>query len=126
MVVFRNRVEAGRRLAARLRHVRGDVVVVGLPRGGIPVAAEVAKALDAPLDVTVVRKLGVPFQPELGIGAVGEGGVRVINEEVVAPARVSVDELATVEAREPAEGDRQADEMSELLLSQSSTPALDS
>jgi putative phosphoribosyl transferase len=99
MVVFRNRVEAGRRLAAKLRHVRGDVVVVGLPRGGVPVAAEVATALHAPLDVIVVRKLGVPFQPELGMGAVGEGGVRVIDAEIVALARVTARDLAAVEAR---------------------------
>ena len=72
---FRDRVDAGRRLAERLRHLRGeDAVVLGLPRGGVPVAAEVARALDAPLDVIVVRKLGVPFQPELAMGAVGEGG----------------------------------------------------
>ena len=71
---FKNRVDAGRRLAERLGQLRGeDVVVLGLPRGGVPVAAEVARELDAPLDVIVVRKLGVPFQPELAMGAVGEG-----------------------------------------------------
>ena len=75
MVVFADRVDAGRQLAERLEHLRGqDVVVLGLPRGGVPVAAEVAAALDAPLDVIVVRKLGVPFQPELAMGAIGEGG----------------------------------------------------
>ena len=75
VVPFRNRMDAGRRLAERLGHLRGeDVVVLGLPRGGVPVAAEVARELDAPLDVIVVRKLGVPFQPELAMGAVGEGG----------------------------------------------------
>jgi predicted phosphoribosyltransferase/alpha-beta hydrolase superfamily lysophospholipase len=108
MAMFRNRVDAGRRLAAAVRHVRGDVVVVGLPRGGIPVAAEVAKALHAPLDVIVVRKLGVPFQPELGMGAVGEGGVRVINDELVAWSRIGAGELAAVEARERAEVARRA------------------
>ena len=91
-----------------LGHLRGDVVVVGLPRGGVPVAAEVARALDAPLDVIVVRKLGVPFQPELGMGAIGEDGVRVINAEVVRLARVTGDELAAVEARERAELARRA------------------
>ena len=66
---FRDRRDAGRQLAARLGHLRAeDPVVVGLPRGGVPVAFEVARALDAPLDVIVVRKLGVPFQPELGMG----------------------------------------------------------
>jgi len=63
-------------------------VVVGLPRGGVPVAFEVARALSAPLDVIVVRKLGVPFQPELGMGAIGEGGVRILNERVVRGAQV--------------------------------------
>ena len=72
---FADRVDAGQRLAERLDRLRGeDVVVLGLPRGGVPVAFEVARALDAPLDVIVVRKLGVPFQPELAMGAVGEGG----------------------------------------------------
>ena len=89
-MVFSDRVDAGRRLAARLLHLRGEpVVVLGLPRGGVPVAAEVAAALDAPLDVIVVRKLGVPFQPELGMGAIGEDGVRVVNDEIVRMARVT-------------------------------------
>ena len=78
--MFADRADAGRRLAAKLGHLRGEpVVVLGLPRGGVPVAFEVARALGAPLDVIVVRKLGVPFQPELGMGAIGEDGVRVIN-----------------------------------------------
>ncbi|MCX2925581.1 phosphoribosyltransferase family protein [Streptomyces sp. NEAU-W12] len=98
---FRDRRDAGRQLAARLEHLKGtEVVVLGLPRGGVPVAAEVAEALGAPLDVCLVRKLGVPFQPELGMGAIGEGGVRVINDDVVRTARVAPDELARVEARE--------------------------
>ena len=87
---FRDRVDAGRRLAERLMFLAGqDVVVLGLPRGGVPVAFEIAKALDAPMDVIVVRKLGVPFQPELGMGAIAEGGVRVINEQVVRSAGVA-------------------------------------
>jgi putative phosphoribosyl transferase len=106
---FLDRREAGRRLAGRLLHLRGeDVVVLGLPRGGIPVAAEVARALGAPLDVIVVRKLGVPVQPELGMGAIGEGDVRIINPEVVEITRVSVDQIAAVEARERAELRRRA------------------
>jgi putative phosphoribosyl transferase len=82
---FANRSDAGRLLAAQLRGYvgRGDVVVLGLPRGGVPVAAEVAAALDAPFDVFVVRKLGVPFQPELAMGAIASGGVRVVNDDVV-------------------------------------------
>jgi putative phosphoribosyl transferase len=108
-MVFADRADAGRRLAARLQHLAGErVVVLGLPRGGVPVALEVARALGAPLDVIVVRKLGVPFQPELGMGAIGEDGVRVINHEVVRAAGVSVQELAAVEARERAEVQRRA------------------
>ena len=107
--MFADRIEAGRRLADELTHLQGeDVVVVGLPRGGVPVAAEVAAALDAPLDVIVVRKLGVPFQPELGMGAIGEGDVRVLNDDVIAMAGVSSDELAAVEAGERVELDRRA------------------
>ncbi|HVM14480.1 MAG TPA: phosphoribosyltransferase family protein [Egibacteraceae bacterium] len=106
---FANRAEAGRRLVERLGHLRGeDVVVLGLPRGGVPVAFEVAQALEAPLDVIVVRKLGVPFQPELAMGAIGEGGVRVLNEEVVGLAGVSAAEVARVEERERAELERRA------------------
>jgi putative phosphoribosyl transferase len=75
-VMFRDRVDAGRRLAGELerRHLENeDVVVLGLPRGGVPVAFEVAHALAKPLDIIMVRKLGVPFQPEFAMGAIGEG-----------------------------------------------------
>ncbi len=103
-MLFADRHDAGRRLAARLEHLRGHpIVVLGLPRGGVPVALEVALALRAPLDVIVIRKLGVPFQPELGMGAVAEDGVLVINREVVRQAEVSADELAAVKAREQAQ-----------------------
>jgi putative phosphoribosyl transferase len=106
---FADRVDAGRRLAARLEHLRGEpVVVLGLPRGGVPVALEVAQALGAPLDVIIVRKLGVPFQPELGMGAVGENGVRVINREVVRLAGVDANELAAVQAHEQAKVEARA------------------
>ncbi len=108
-MAFDDRVDAGRQLAARLTHLRGEpVVVLGLPRGGVPVAAQVAKALGAPLDVIVVRKLGVPFQPELGMGAVGEDGVRIINDDVVSYAGISAGDLAAVEERERAEVRRRA------------------
>ena len=108
-MLFADRVDAGRQLAARLEYLRGEpVVVLGLPQGGVPVALEVARALGAPLDVIVVRKLGVPFQPELGMGAVGEDGVRVINREVVRAVPVSADELAAVQAREQAQVDARA------------------
>ncbi len=103
VMVFADRDEAGRRLAARLGHLRGEpVVVLGLPRGGVPVAFQVARALGAPLDVIIVRKLGVPFQPELGMGAVGEGGVRVLNPAIIHAAGVSGNEVAAVQAREQA------------------------
>ncbi|HET8560406.1 MAG TPA: phosphoribosyltransferase family protein [Marmoricola sp.] len=96
---FRNREEAGRLLARAVAGYRGkDVVVLGLPRGGVPVAAEVAQALEAPLDVLVVRKLGVPGMPELALGAVGEGGIRVLNDEVIARCGITPDVLASVEA----------------------------
>jgi putative phosphoribosyl transferase len=100
---FRDRREAGRRLAARLSGLRASSpLVLGLPRGGVPVAFEVANTLGAPLDVLVVRKLGVPFQPELGMGAVGEDGVRVLNPDVLRQAGVTDSQLAEVEARERA------------------------
>lgn len=99
--MFHDRHEAGRELASRAAHLAGpDVIVLGLPRGGVPVAEEVADVLRAPLDVCVVRKLGVPYHPELGMGAIGEGGTRVINDEVVQRAGVSAADVATVEARE--------------------------
>lgn len=109
--MFADRHDGGRRLAERLtdRRGRSDLIVVGLPRGGVPVAAEVARDLDAPLDVIVVRKLGVPFQPELAMGAIGEDGVRVVNDEVVRAAHVSHDEIEAVERRERAELERRSE-----------------
>src|SRR3989449_3771275 len=82
---FRDRSDAGRQLAAKLMAYadRPDVLVLALPRGGVPVAYEVARALDAPLDVFLVRKLGLPGQEELAMGAIATGGVRVLNEDVV-------------------------------------------
>jgi putative phosphoribosyl transferase len=104
---FRDRSDAAAKLANRLLRFRGeDVVVLGLPRGGVAVAAEVARVLAAPLDVILVRKLGVPVQPELGLGAIGEGGARIINPDVVHFARVSDEEIAAVEERERAELNR--------------------
>ncbi|SEL48421.1 Predicted phosphoribosyltransferase [Streptacidiphilus jiangxiensis] len=106
-MVFTDRRQAGRSLAARLGHLRGqDLVVLGLPRGGVPVAAEVAAELGAPLDVVVVRKLGVPYQPELGMGAIGEGGVRVLNDEVIRMAGVGEESIGRVERAERAELER--------------------
>ncbi|WP_409329872.1 phosphoribosyltransferase family protein [Trujillonella humicola] len=109
MLRFPDRTVAGRELARRLEHLRGeDVVVLGLPRGGVPVAAEVARALGAPLDVLVVRKLGVPFQPEVAMGAVGEGGVLVLNQDVLVHAAVDSAAVTAAERRERAEVDRRA------------------
>ncbi|HEX6470261.1 MAG TPA: phosphoribosyltransferase family protein [Streptosporangiaceae bacterium] len=106
-MLFSDRMDAGRRLAGAMRHLRGeDVAVLGLPRGGVPVAFEVARELGAALDVIVVRKLGVPFQPELAFGAIGEGGIRVLNEHVVRDAALTAEQIAAVETRERAEVDR--------------------
>ncbi|EYR64995.1 DeoR faimly transcriptional regulator [Actinotalea ferrariae CF5-4] len=104
---FADREDAGRRLAARLEHLRSeDVVVLGLPRGGVPVAARVAQALGAPLDVVVVRKLGVPWQPELAMGAVGEDGVTVLDDRVLGSTRLTPEDVERVATRERAELDR--------------------
>jgi putative phosphoribosyl transferase len=106
---FVDRVDAGRRLAERLHHLRdADPVVLGLPRGGVPVAFEVARALGAPLDVILVRKLGVPFQPELAMGAVGEDDVLVMNERVTRAVHLSEAEIAEVERRARVEVERRA------------------
>jgi putative phosphoribosyl transferase len=107
---FRDREEAGHLLAERLAPwASTEPVVVGLPRGGVPVAAEVAERLDADLDVIVVRKLGVPTQPELAMGAIGEGDIRVLQPEILYAAGVTERELATVEAAERHEAGRQAE-----------------
>ncbi len=104
-MIFRNRADAGRKLAAKLTRYadREDVLVLALPRGGVPVAYEVAKELKAPLDVFLVRKLGVPGHEELAMGAIASGGVRVINEELInylgIPDEV-IDAIAAVEQRE--------------------------
>jgi len=104
---FVDRVDAGGRLARALDHLRGeDLVVLGVPRGGVPVAVEVAAALGAPVDVIVVRKLGVPFQPELAMGAIGEGGVRILNGGVLCATAIEAPEIAMVERAERAELDR--------------------
>src|SRR5437660_960410 len=98
---FADRVEAGRELAAALHeYARADAVVLALPRGGVPVAFEVARELGAPLDVFVVRKLGLPVQPELAMGAIATGGVRVLNREVVESAGVSAEVIEAVTTRE--------------------------
>jgi predicted phosphoribosyltransferase len=104
-MLFADRTDAGRQLAEQLAIYAGrpDVVVLALPRGGVPVAFEVAQALQAPLDVFLVRKLGVPGHEELAMGAIASGGVRVLNEDVVATLRIpqeALDEAAGAEAQE--------------------------
>ena len=107
--IFRDRMDAGAQLAAQLspyaRHP--NVVVLGLPRGGVPVAYQVARRLEVPLDVFMVRKLGVPGQTELAMGAIASGGVRVLNPDVVAAVRISEAEIAQIADREQRELDRQ-------------------
>ncbi len=102
---FADRADAGRQLAAKLASLStlADALVFGLPRGGVPVAYEVAVALQLPLEVFVVRKLGVPSQRELAMGAIGEDGVVVVEEDVVAALHVSPEEFAIVDARERVE-----------------------
>jgi len=99
---FRNRREAGRLLAEHLRGYGGrdDVIVLALPRGGVPVAYEIADALGAPLDVYLVRKLGVPGHEELALGAIATGGIRVINRQLVDALEMTTDEVEAVAARE--------------------------
>lgn len=105
---FEDRTQAGRALGAAVAERLGGTaaVVLGLPRGGVPVAAPVATALGAPLDVFVVRKLGAPGQPELAVGALASGGVRVLNDAVLASLRVSEQELAQTTDLELAELER--------------------
>ena len=109
---FVDRADAGRHLARRLRHLRGtEVAVLGLPRGGVPVAFEVAEDLRAPLDVIVVRKLGLPGQPEYGFGAIGEGGARVIDDRVMRLTELTEPQIAAVEARERTRLDRRVSQL---------------
>ena len=116
-MIYRDRIDAGKQLAARLTDYadRDEVLVLALPRGGVPVAYEVAKALSAPLDIFLVRKLGVPGHEELAMGAIATGGVRVLNDDVVDYLKipgevidaVAADELRELERRERAyRGDR--------------------
>ena len=99
---FRNRQQAGQLLGDRLAStgsIDARSVVLGLARGGVPIAAEIARALGARLDVVVVRKLGLPWEPELAMGAIAEGGFRVLNRRVIDLAGIPDGELAAVEAR---------------------------
>jgi len=121
VAIFQNRMDAGRLLARKLTAYanRPDVLVLGLPRGGVPVAFEVAKALNLPLDVFVVRKLGLPGQEELAMGAIATGGVRVLNDEVVKAWRIPDKIVEEVTREETEELERRE------LLYRSDRPALD-
>ena len=102
MKLFRDRYDAGRKVAERLAEYenRDDVIVLALPRGGVPVGLEVARALNAPLDVFLVRKLGVPGQEELAMGSIATGGVRVQNEDVVQTLGISTENIERVARQE--------------------------
>src|SRR3974390_2294224 len=109
MMPFSNRTEAGRKLAEALRFYKGQhPVILGLPRGGAPVAAEIAAALEAPLDLVLVRKIGVPFQPELAMGAVldGQEPLVVHNEQVIRMAEINKSEFDAIRDRELEEIER--------------------
>lgn len=107
-LIFEDRQDAGRRLAERLSHYasRKDVVVLGLPRGGVPVAQVVARALGAPLDIILVRKLGTPGQEELAMGAIASGNVRVLNADVIDALRIPQEMIDRVAERERVELER--------------------
>ncbi|GBD83817.1 putative phosphoribosyl transferase/MT0597 [bacterium BMS3Abin02] len=106
-MIFQDRNDAGRRLAENLRDLAGpQTVVVGLPRGGVVVASEVSAAIEAPLDVLVVRKLGAPGQPELGIGAIAEDDVEVLNRDLIGMLGITKADLDTVRKAERAELER--------------------
>jgi len=104
-MIFLDRTDAGKQLAKELSEYAGgdDVLVLALPRGGVPVAYEVAKALDAPLDVFLVRKLGVPGHEELAMGAIASGGTRVLNRDVVEPLQIDIDTIDAVTRHERTE-----------------------
>lgn len=108
MRTFRDRHDAGRRLADELRSYAKypDVFVLALPRGGVPIGYEVASALGVPLDIFIVRKLGLPWHEELAMGAIASGGVRVLDEDLIQVARVSAADLERVTATEQAELER--------------------
>ncbi|MEC3952219.1 phosphoribosyltransferase family protein [Nocardia sp. CDC153] len=106
-MIYPDRGAAGRALGERLEHLRAaDPLVLGLPRGGVPVAAAVREVIGGDLDVLLVRKLGVPWQPELAMGAIGEDEVRVLNYDVMRHTGVSDDQLAAIEDMERAELER--------------------
>jgi putative phosphoribosyl transferase len=106
---FTDRAQAGRAVAARVSDLRdATTVVLGVPRGGVIVAREVARALSCPLDLVITRKLGSPWHPEYAVGAIGEGGVRIVDEAAVSSSHISPEALREVELRERVELERRA------------------
>lgn len=107
-MIFYNRHDAGRKLSEKLLHFKDadDVIVLGLPRGGVPVAYEIARAIHAPLDIFIVRKLGVPTQPELAMGAMASGNVLVLNKPLIKYLRISDEEVEHVARKEALELER--------------------
>jgi putative phosphoribosyl transferase len=107
---YSDRRQAGKLLARELMEYAGspNLIVLALPRGGVPVAFEIVRELNAPLDVFLVRKLGLPEHPDLAMGAIADGGIRILNENVIARAGISEKELGEVEAREEKELRRRA------------------
>lgn len=108
MVSFKNRYDAGQKLAEKLMHYRGreNLIVLGLPRGGVPVAYEVARAIAAKLDVLIVRKLGVPGQEELAMGAIASGGAQIFNKGLIQSLNLTQKHIAAIVAREESELER--------------------
>jgi len=108
MIIFKDRVEAGKMLAEKCLHLKGtaDVLVFGIPRGGLPVAFEIAKVLRCPLDVFLVRKLGLPYHEELAMGAIAQGGIKYLNEDVIGYSRVTESDIQAVVVKEQQELDR--------------------
>lgn len=118
MALFEDRTDAGRKLARHLEQYRDsdDVIVLGLPRGGVPVALEVARFLRVPMDIFLVRKLGVPGHRELAMGAIATGGVRVLNPEVVGPLSISESTIDAVAREEREELERREHAYREIGL----------
>lgn len=107
--MFKDRTDAGRKLAKKLRQYKGDnLVVLALPRGGVLVGYQIAKALSAPLDVLLVRKLGSPINPELGIGAIAQGGIKVLDEAAINQMGIKEEEIEKIEKKEKKELERRA------------------
>ena len=118
---FRDREDAGRQLAVRLARYQGEnPMIFALPRGGVPVGYEVARSLKAPLEVFIARKLGAPYQPELGIGAVAQDGLRVLNEEIIREIGISEEYIERIAAEETKEAERRL----KLFRGERSEPAV--